>query len=627
MNKSANQPIALLLDLSGNEDAARKWANQQFPNQQIQSINKADLKWGSRREALASVRAIAPYTFAIFTSNLNLQSSRCSMILFGALAGARQIALGDSFGRTIRRARFGALLFEAPRLVLELLFGYAVIVPISWILTLLLGILLRFRDVSRRFNQHSQKPASKRYSATNTEHHKAANNKIEESSIEERSANKAEITPSPLLPFTGSEKKAPATAGGTDTSSPLHLFTSSPLHPHSVSQTALYIRATLTGAREGGMVTHVAGFTSGAQRLGHHLKFLVSGEPESSVTPVEHSQYAIKPSANLSATRALFELWNNLLFTAESIRWLKHETTETFDFIYQRYSRFNWTGVTLSIITGLPLALEFNGSEVWVSQSWDPVGQLALLKRFERLNQRAADFIFTVSEVERRNVIRTGVDASKVFANPNGVDTDKFRKDCGGREIRRQLNIEDKIVVGFLGTFGPWHGAPVLAEAATRVKSPCHFLFIGDGDERAVSEAKIAGTPATFTGRISHDKVAAYLDTCDILVSPHVSASDGSEFFGSPTKLFEYLAMERPVVASRLGQIADVIIDNENGLLVEPGNVGELAQALERVANNEALRSRLGEAARRTVMENFTWQDNAARVFDKISRSEEKMRR
>src|SRR5689334_3456885 len=109
MNESANQPIALLLDLSGNEDAARKWANQQFPGQQIQSINKADLKWGSRREALASVRAIAPCTFAIFTGNLNLQSSRCSMILFGALAGAQQIALGDGFGHTIKRSRLSAL--------------------------------------------------------------------------------------------------------------------------------------------------------------------------------------------------------------------------------------------------------------------------------------------------------------------------------------------------------------------------------------------------------------------------------------------------------------------------------------------------------------------------------------
>lgn len=369
------------------------------------------------------------------------------------------------------------------------------------------------------------------------------------------------------------------------------------------------------------MFTHVAGFTGGARSLGHRLKFLVSGEPEGEVAQPDNWQFRIKPSAGLSATRALFELWNNLLFTAGSLRWLRSEAGQGCDFIYQRYSRFNWTGVVLSVFTGLPLALEFNGSEVWVSQSWDPVGQLALLKRFERLNQRAADFIFTVSEVERRNVMAAGVAASKVFANPNGVDTDTFRPDCGGREIRRQLGIDDSLVIGFLGTFGPWHGAPVLAEAAGKVKAPCHFLFIGDGDERAASEARFTGgeTSATFTGRIAHEKVAAYLDACDILVSPHVPATDGSEFFGSPTKLFEYLAMAKPVVASRLGQIADVIIDGENGLLVEPGEVNELALALERLANDEALRRRLGAAARNTVLVRFTWRDNAARVFDRLS--------
>jgi glycosyltransferase involved in cell wall biosynthesis len=204
--------------------------------------------------------------------------------------------------------------------------------------------------------------------------------------------------------------------------------------------------------------------------------------------------------------------------------------------------------------------------------------------------------------------------------NPNGVDTDQFCEDSGGDEIRKQLGIEDKIVVGFLGTFGPWHGAPVLAEAATKVTSPCHFLFVGDGDERATSEAKFADTRAraTFTGRIPHTKVAAYLDACDILVAPIVPASDGSEFFGSPTKLFEYMAMARPVIASRLGQMADIILDGENGLLVEPNDVEGLARAIEKVANDKSLRIRLGKEARRTVVENFTWQHNAARVFDKI---------
>ena len=121
---------------------------------------------------------------------------------------------------------------------------------------------------------------------------------------------------------------------------------------------------------------------------------------------------------------------------------------------------------------------------------------------------------------------------------------------------------------------------------------------------------------ATFAGRISHEKVRSYLDACDILVSPHVASADGSEFFGSPTKLFEYMAMGKGIVASRLGQIAEVITDEETGLLVEPGDPIGLARAIERLAVDGELRERLGAAARKTAIERYTWRHNAARVFE-----------
>jgi glycosyltransferase involved in cell wall biosynthesis len=76
--------------------------------------------------------------------------------------------------------------------------------------------------------------------------------------------------------------------------------------------------------------------------------------------------------------------------------------------------------------------------------------------------------------------------------------------------------------------------------------------------------------------------------------------------------------MARPIVASRLGQIADVISDNENGLLVEPRNARELARAIERLTVDGELRCRLGEAARRAVIERYAWTQNAARVFNSI---------
>ncbi|HJQ22548.1 MAG TPA: glycosyltransferase family 4 protein [Blastocatellia bacterium] len=549
---SAGSRQNLLLDLSGDKQAALDWAAHHLSGAPFRLLDKAELKWQSKREALARIRALQPRTFAFFTSDLRVQSARRSMMCFAALCGARRIVFADTNGREIRRTRAGVLIIESARLMLELLVGYVIILPLSWLLTLLLRAALIFRPVVRASLQQAKRTA----------------------------------------------------------------------------KTALYIRATIVpmmrgAAAAGGMASHVAGFAQGTLALGHRLRFITSGDvglADKATTEV------IEPSTAISATRALFELWNNLSFTVRALRAIS-EGQSNLDFIYQRYSRFNWTGVVLSLVTGLPLALEFNGSEVWVARHWDPVGLLGLLKRFEQLNLRAADFIFVVSDVQRRSLIAAGVDASRIVVNPNGVDVEAFHPDCGGQVVRAQLGIQERIVVGFTGSFGPWHGAPVLARAATRINDArCHFLFIGDGDERTATEHVIEAAGrrdrATFTGRIAHDQVAAYLDACDILVSPHVAAADGSEFFGSPTKLFEYMAMARAVVASRLGQIAGVIVDGENGLLVEPNDAAALAQAITRLANDEALRHRLGAAARRTVTEQYTWQHNAAHVFERVTSDE-----
>jgi glycosyltransferase involved in cell wall biosynthesis len=106
------------------------------------------------------------------------------------------------------------------------------------------------------------------------------------------------------------------------------------------------------------------------------------------------------------------------------------------------------------------------------------------------------------------------------------------------------------------------------------------------------------------------------LDACDILVSPHVPLEDGSEFFGSPTKLYEYMAMGKSIVASRLGQIGDVLSDEETALLVEPGDARSLCDAILRLARSGELRLRLGAAARREAMAHHTWAHNAARVLN-----------
>jgi glycosyltransferase involved in cell wall biosynthesis len=145
-------------------------------------------------------------------------------------------------------------------------------------------------------------------------------------------------------------------------------------------------------------------------------------------------------------------------------------------------------------------------------------------------------------------------------------------------------------------------------------------LLIGSGALRGtVEESLRAGGSehlAIFTGPVPHDRVPVLLDACDVLVSPHVPLADGSDFFGSPTKLFEYMAMGKAIVASRLGQIGDVLTDDETAIMVEPGNAQQLADAMIRLCSSRELRARLGAAARRTAIERHTWRQNAQRVLN-----------
>jgi glycosyltransferase involved in cell wall biosynthesis len=580
--------IVLLLDLSGSPDAARAWAGRHLDPAEIRSVAKADLKWGSKLAAIKQLRLMQPDVFLVFCSDLTTQSAVSSIQIFGALAGARIVMLADRSGSISRCSRFWALLGAPLVLGLQLALGYILLGPLTWLFTFALEYLspvIRAGNSTPGINNWN-KPLS------SPARQDVSSNEIAEA----RSATAA------------------AASASTCTGA----------NAQTCKRTGLYLRATPASAQvEGGMATHVAGFTGGAAALGHHLDFITSG-PLHTIPPTSEV-HLVPLSGTLSATRALFELWNSITFTLAALRiYRQHCNTRGWEFIYQRYNRFNCTGVLLSTLTGLPLLLEYNGSEVWVGRNWDPIGMTPLLKRFERINQRRSDLIIVVSSTESSNLQALGVPPDRILVNPNGVDTTEFHPGCGGFELRSELGLTGKAVVGFIGSFGPWHGTQVLAQAAIRLgpNSGCHFLFVGTGDFRAqteliVSEAHCSSI-ASFAGGIPHSSIPQYLDACDILVAPHVPMPDGTPFFGSPTKLFEYLAMARPIVASRLGQMSEILTDDDTAILVEPGDPHALAGAILRLAMDEPLRRRLGENARSIALSNYTWRHNAARVFSAL---------
>jgi len=299
-------------------------------------------------------------------------------------------------------------------------------------------------------------------------------------------------------------------------------------------------------------------------------------------------------------------------------------------FVYQRYSRNNFLGLQLARARQIPLVLEYNGSETWISRNWDKEAEPAKITgEIENLNLLHAQLIVVVSEVLKTELIGRGLEEKRILVNLNGVDPDRYSPQIDGTGVRARLGLpSDAIVVGFIGTFGPWHGAEVLAKAAvlwvasSRDAQNIRFLFIGDGPSmpavrKIVRDSKL-GKVVCLAGSVPQAEGPAHLAACDILVAPHVPNPDGSPFFGSPTKLFEYMAMGKGIVASRLGQLGQVLEDDKTALLAAPGDPQDLVEKMRRLTIDPGLRARLGLEARSQAVEKYSWKGHTGRILDRL---------
>ncbi len=296
--------------------------------------------------------------------------------------------------------------------------------------------------------------------------------------------------------------------------------------------------------------------------------------------------------------------------------------------IYQRYSYGNYTGVVLKKMWNIPLVCEYNGSFTWMLENWNHRRSIhkSLIDAIELLNMNAADLIVVVSQALVDELVRRGVDKEKILLNPNGVDPDKYSPEVDSREIRKIYNLEDRVVIGFIGTFGPWHGAEILAQAFgelllqhSKYQQEISLMLIGDGptmpEVKLLLEKYGVINQCIFTGLVPQGEGAKYLAACDILVASHVRNPDGSPFFGSPTKLFEYMAMGKGIIASNLEQIGAILKHKNTAWLVEPGNVQELSDAMDFLIKNDNLRCSMGNAAREEVLKNYTWLKHTSKII------------
>jgi glycosyltransferase involved in cell wall biosynthesis len=300
--------------------------------------------------------------------------------------------------------------------------------------------------------------------------------------------------------------------------------------------------------------------------------------------------------------------------------------------VYQRHSVGSYAGAIVSRAAGVPLVLEYNGSEVWVARHWGrPLRYEQLALQAEEASLRHAHVVVTVSEVLAEELVDRGIDRERVVWHPNGVDAERFdpvRFDDDDRsELRERYGVPaDAVLVTFVGTFGQWHGVEVLARtirdnAQWARDEHVHFLLVGDGLKMPEVRAALAGLDdiATLAGLVPQDEAPLHLAASDVLVSPHVTNADGSPFFGSPTKLFEYMAAGKAIVASDLDQIGDVLRD-DLAVLVRPGDAVDLARGLRELVEDPARRAELGARAMARARERYTWRHHVDAVLATLER-------
>jgi glycosyltransferase involved in cell wall biosynthesis len=381
-----------------------------------------------------------------------------------------------------------------------------------------------------------------------------------------------------------------------------------------------------------GAAVHVECVTSALAQAGHEVTILAarlaeSGRSTCPVVPIEIPaalRHGVK-SVGALVRRALPEYRYDrdlraLLLNATMGAPLASALTRlAADVVLERLSLFGLAGLDAARIQGIPHVIEMNAPLAAEAARYRGLTAEPLARAIEAMVLRGTDLIFTVSRSLEEHCRGLGVPAGRLRTVPNGADLGAFTPGLLGRERRQQLGWADgEVVVGFVGGLRPWHGGLDLAAAFIRLAAShpkARLLIVGDGPEREPMEALFAGADvadrAHFLGTVPHDAVPSYLASMDIAVAPY-RQSDG--FYFSPLKLYEYMAAGKPIVASALGQIEEVIADGVNGALVDPSDSDALAAGIARLIEDGAMRQHLGSRARRSAEEHHAWSHKAAQI-------------
>ena len=363
-------------------------------------------------------------------------------------------------------------------------------------------------------------------------------------------------------------------------------------------------------ASKDGQYVHIAEIIASLRKLGHEV---IVCEP-ASIQSTEFGQ----GSGLVDRVRALLpgfihELAELLYSVPDYLKLRRMIRQHRPDCIYERYNLYFTSGIHAARRFGLPLLLEVNAPLYLERLKNNQISLRWLARWSEDHVWNRADRVLPVTGVLAKMVMERGVPDARMTVIHNGISADFCEQLPDPALLDQTLDLEGKLVLGFTGFVREWHGLDrVLEVIAANADQPWHLLLVGDGPDRERLETIAArlgvSGQLTITGIVGREEMPGYVQRFDIALQPDVVA------YASPLKMFEYLALGRPIVAPDTENIREILADDHNALLFQPGD-DSFGRQLLRLCEDPALRQRLGAAARDTIdAQGLYWDENARRI-------------
>ena len=378
---------------------------------------------------------------------------------------------------------------------------------------------------------------------------------------------------------------------------------------------------------------HIRGVVKGLRQLGNNVDILslpgAEPEAEEKNTTTEQvkqegtkkSSFSILSDLTKHVPEFVFEIFELAFNLIAVIRLRKAVKEKSINLIYERYSLFMFASVWWAKRNNLPIVLEINDScQVQRVRSLTFKKLAAKIEGWIFSNATGLVFIST----RFKDVAEQAYgDIANSVVSPNGADLDKFIIDpTAGSSLRTELGIDNKIVLGYVGAFVHWHGIDWFVDLiCERLKETPELvlLLVGDGVafEGIKNRVIEAGVEAQviLPGKVAHHQVSTFLSAMDLGILPD------SNDYGSPMKLFEFMAMGKGMIAPDFSPIAEVVRDNETSWLFPAGNRQACVNKVFDIVKDQAAHIQVGSNARAYIENERQWKHNAEQLLSLINRA------